>query len=583
MILAVRCDQPQFRSVSFTSGFNLIVAERESDSSDKDSRNGLGKTTLLRIIDFCLGSGYSKNIGVYKESLSGWTFILDLQLRGKKYTVYRNTDNYNIVHLEGDFEDWPIQPVTDDSGLHSLKIQQWRDLLGWAMFSIDVDLSDSWKYRPSFRSLISFFIRIGRESYVEPFVHNPKQLEWDKQINNTFLLGLGWEYASRWQLLRDRENALRQFRQIASSESSILPTILGTKGELEAERIRLDEQIKIEGQRLEQFKVHEQYDEIRQRADQLTRRMHEYVNQNFHDSRTIEFYENSLKEEKVDDTLVEALYREAGVVLPDNLLKRIDEVNLFHREVTANRRRFLESEINRLKNAINDRKHQIQLDEKEKVSFLRILNTHGALEEYNVMHERYQSLIAKRNDVLNRINALRKLDQEKAAIGIEREQILLDANADKDTNLDRLQHAISIFNSVSKYLYESPGSLIVDIEKTGYKFRIDILRSTSDGIQQIGQVFTYDLTLVQLWSMQQINPGFLVHDSSIFDGVDERQVALALRFAIEMSSKSNFQYICCLNSDNIPYKDLEDINIHQYIRLTLMDGSQEGSLLGIRF
>lgn len=55
--------------------------------------------------------------------------------------------------------------------------------------------------------------------------------------------------------------------------------------------------------------------------------------------------------------------------------------------------------------------------------------------------------------------------------------------------------------------------------------------------------------LAELWSTNKYSPGFLIHDSTIFDGVDERQRALALELAEKESRERRFQYICMLNSD----------------------------------
>jgi uncharacterized protein YydD (DUF2326 family) len=55
MIHAIRCDQPGFKTVKFFEGLNVVLAERSELATDKDSRNGLGKTTLIDIIHFCLG------------------------------------------------------------------------------------------------------------------------------------------------------------------------------------------------------------------------------------------------------------------------------------------------------------------------------------------------------------------------------------------------------------------------------------------------------------------------------------------------------------------------------------------------
>ena len=62
MIHAVRCNQPGFKDVTFRPGFNVVLAERSEEATKKDSRkNGLGKTTLIEIIHFCLGARATRN------------------------------------------------------------------------------------------------------------------------------------------------------------------------------------------------------------------------------------------------------------------------------------------------------------------------------------------------------------------------------------------------------------------------------------------------------------------------------------------------------------------------------------------
>jgi uncharacterized protein YydD (DUF2326 family) len=96
-------------------------------------------------------------------------------------------------------------------------------------------------------------------------------------------------------------------------------------------------------------------------------------------------------------------------------------------------------------------------------------------------------------------------------------------------------------------------------------------------------VFCYDLMLAQKWSTKNQCPGFIVHDSIIFDGVDERQRGRALELAAREAEQRGFQYICCLNSDNVPYKEFsQDFQFADYVRLTLTDESERGGLLGMR-
>ena len=54
----------EIRSIKFSNGLNLIVDET-IEYDKKSTGNNVGKTTVLRLVDFCLGSS-GKNI--YQDS-----------------------------------------------------------------------------------------------------------------------------------------------------------------------------------------------------------------------------------------------------------------------------------------------------------------------------------------------------------------------------------------------------------------------------------------------------------------------------------------------------------------------------------
>ena len=70
MIRSVRCNKDTFKTINFNPGFNVVTAERTKESSKKDSRNGLGKSTLIEIIQFCLGGNKGETLG--KPQLKDW-------------------------------------------------------------------------------------------------------------------------------------------------------------------------------------------------------------------------------------------------------------------------------------------------------------------------------------------------------------------------------------------------------------------------------------------------------------------------------------------------------------------------------
>ena len=92
-------NQPTFRSITFSAGVNIILADRSPTATNKDTTNALGKSTLIAIIDFCLGS--SLGAGLRAEALSEWSFTLDLTLAGKRISVTRSVASPGFVSFEG--------------------------------------------------------------------------------------------------------------------------------------------------------------------------------------------------------------------------------------------------------------------------------------------------------------------------------------------------------------------------------------------------------------------------------------------------------------------------------------------------
>lgn len=67
MIRAIRADNKMFKPAVFREGLNVVLAKRTIEATKRDSTNGLGKSALLEIINFCLGgrkgATLSKEIG----------------------------------------------------------------------------------------------------------------------------------------------------------------------------------------------------------------------------------------------------------------------------------------------------------------------------------------------------------------------------------------------------------------------------------------------------------------------------------------------------------------------------------------
>ena len=87
MIYKIWADDPRFKVVEFQPGFNVVTAEKTKESDPKDSRNGLGKTSLFAIIHFLLGS---PRLALQRaSSLEDWTFYGHFNIGGYECVVSR--------------------------------------------------------------------------------------------------------------------------------------------------------------------------------------------------------------------------------------------------------------------------------------------------------------------------------------------------------------------------------------------------------------------------------------------------------------------------------------------------------------
>lgn len=583
MIHAVRCNYDSFKAVEFRPGFNVVLADRTEESGSKDSRNGLGKSTLIEIIHFCLGSTLPTAKGLGSKNLRGWDFSLDLTLYNQVITVTRNTNDKSKVVIEGDTTSWPIQPK-EKEGQRILSLTNWKALLGNLLFDLPIDHEEQ-KFKPTFRSLISYFIRRGRDAFSTPFEHHRKQLEWEKQVNNAFLLGLAWEDARDLQLLKDRQKLLDDIKKLKkNTDTGVAIGIFGSLGELEALKVEVESQLRERKQTLSNFRVAPQYYELEANANRLTAEIHEATNNNIADKKLLEFYQSSLEAENEpypDD--VTHIYESVGIELPGLVVRRLEEVEIFHRILIENRRDFLSTEIARIERDISSRERLIREKTEERASLLEVLQTHGALEEYTRLQELYLETVADLNEIKKRIEELNRFEEGKSALKIEKERVLQRARSDYQERRVQVNRAIDLFNTNSRFLYDAPGRLIIDVGDNGFQFKVEINRDGSEGIDNM-KIFCYDLMLAQLWSERDPSPRILIHDSTIFDGVDERQVRLALEFADRESRRCGFQYICTLNSDMVPRSEFAaDFDFDSFVRLRLTDESDETGLLGILF
>ena len=588
MITAVTANVESFKDVTLGNGFNVVLAERTDDESsqtagDRHSTNGSGKTLLLEICQFCLGSDASRT-PLADDHIATWTFSIDLEVRERKLRVSRSLNEANRVLVAGDLADWPIKPRTDsDSGKSYFNVEDWTASLGAALYGLDLDSDDS-KFRPSFRTLVSYAIRRGLDAYGDPFNYFRGQRAWQKNVANAYFLGLDWRIYQQAQALRKSEEDVA--KAIEGINRAFIGGAFGDAsglGDLEARAINLEREVREAHEQLATFQVHPQYHEFEKEATDLTVSIHDLVADTVSDRETLEFYETAVREEvEADAEDIETVYGEVGVLFPEEVVRRLEEAQEFHEQLVRNRQAFLNDEIARLKVRIDGFESRVAKLTSSRANVLSFLKEHGALEEYT----RLQRVQSEQSEELGRlrgqIEQLRSYEESLGTIRVELEQLKLSGREDLDAKRGSWGRVVELFGQFTSELYEQPGQLVVDVATNGgLKLAVDIERGASQGVQEM-TVFCYDLAVATALAERGQGPRLLFHDSTIFDGVDPRQKATALRLAQRQCEAHEFQYLMCINQGDVPWKDLGDWNLSDFVRQELTDVG-DGGLLGIRY
>lgn len=581
MITSVSANKSTFKAVEFRPGLNLIIAERAAASTDFDSRNAVGKTTLLQIIHHCLGANISDHLRKPMLREDGWEFTLDLTTPSGIASVTRGIVNDRVAKVSGVSLPRYLEPELVGDGVQQVSIQALNVWLGQQLFNLPVEKPS--KYCPTFRNLISYFAR--REFEVAPYQFISGQPAWDRDVHNAYLLGLDWQPFTELKLLDDRKAVLRTVKQ--SIRDGVLRGPQGDPAVIESRRVRADQEIGELERQLQDFKVHPNYREIEEQATAFTAELRVKRNNGFRLRTTLRHYEESLAAEVAPaEGSVVGLFVAAQAELPDEIRKTIEQVEAFHQHVIHNRATFLREECESLKAQIAENEVEEARIAEKRAKALGIIDSFRALDEYNQLHERLADLRHERDKLAEALRQRREIDNTDDEIATERRQVISHGRREHEEQEAIRARAIEYFNNNSRALYGegSHGTLEISFTNRGsFSFNVDIQGEGSQGVEKM-KLFCFDLMLAQLWSSRGTTPGFLYHDSHIFDGVDDRQKAAALRLAAQQATKHGFQYICSFNSNDLPSQDLlGGLDLAAHTRLVLTDDGPRGKLLGHDF
>ena len=131
MIRKLDSDLESFKTLEFFKGLNILLADKSEGATDRQSRNGVGKTSFVDTVHFLTGGTAGEKSIFRSKALIDSVFDIQMNVGGEEFTVERSGTAPSKIYVNGPVEDWPIQPKFDeDRDVHEISNTNWCHTLG---------------------------------------------------------------------------------------------------------------------------------------------------------------------------------------------------------------------------------------------------------------------------------------------------------------------------------------------------------------------------------------------------------------------------------------------------------------------
>ncbi|MGN2367620.1 ABC-three component system protein [Actinotignum sp. UMB0459] len=554
----------RFKQLNFHDGLNIVLADKTAESTSGDSRNGAGKTSFIRILRYLLGGRLNKSLKI--QQLSQHSFWANLRLDGytKTTRIERPASPQTKVFIDGS----------------SAAVTEWRCKLAQLC-----SLPTSTKY-PTVGQL---FGQLARDYFEDPLKTYSSESNWASGIRIGFFLGFSPELLGKASAIAALEKN-RQALQKAMSDGSF-GNINLSESELRADLAQAREKRSRLESHLSVFRVDEQYADHQQEANHLSHAIRDLNDEGLSLEQRKRDIELTIAEEHppVTETArlkqLEKMYAEIGITLPEATTRRFSDVVAFHASVIRNRKLYLKSELHSVNRRLEEINSKRQTLDQKRARVMRLLQDSMALETFqHAQHEltEVDSLVSNLEQKLEFVQSVTKTRLHIRAMEAEAEAGLRTEIEDLGP---RLEAALVLFQKLGEEIYtDRKVSLLIEVTSKGTLRVIPkIDGDASAGIQGV-KTFLLDMVCVVTAIPLGRAPRILVHDSQLFDSMDDRQVASCLNIGARLADEVGFQYIVTLNSDRLTAAENEGFERRNYaIDPVLTDAGETGGLFGFRF
>jgi uncharacterized protein YydD (DUF2326 family) len=545
------------QSVNFVPGINIIYGKYSGDRDSKDI-NGIGKSSLVRLINFMLLSDSAEK----EFAKSKYDFLrseqhsltLEFEVNKKKYFIKRTFENTDDILLG-----------SSPQKLTEYKKSEILELLSGILFPVESE--SVYMQGNRFRSLMQFFIKDdiqakGRTEAIDFLSFSANAAE--KATYNFFLLGLPTknlisfnEVSKEYKRYSDALKTLQEKLKIESGR---------TVEEYRSEKIKIEANINTLRKRLSGYNFTDSHKEVEKKLGDIITKINEKSQEYHAVSQKLKNLRESFQlNSDIDTRQIQKLYDEVLDNFGAAVKKTLDEITHFKSEILENRNKFLVQKEREFEESIDQIFKELSKLEEGRSKLLKELNERGVLDKLESTYEALineQSSLERQNQILIQVDDYNRiLSDQEIVLSETRRDILADIQHNQKT-LDQLRELFLEILTSAIFIDQENSVGYFDIKvsqqnrKATLPFKIDVTIPKSSSLgQEVLQTIAYDLMIfIHAIDQQRKIPDFLIHDG-VFHGMSHKTMVNILNFIYRkhllLYSKRNFQYIATFSEDEV--------------------------------
>lgn len=524
----------KFVPIDFSPGLNVVLGEvRLPKNKEKDTHN-LGKTTLGRVLDFCLLAGRDPKFFLFKHDdlFKDFVFFLELELlSGSFLTIRRAVDEASKISFkQTDRPGADLSRLTAASWDHSaVSFEKAKSLLDGYL-----DLRDLKPW--PFRKLLGYLVR-SQEDFRDVF-HLKKfagpHADWKPFLARI----LGFDAAIIEDLYANEDELARKTEEETIVRADV-SSKLGDLSKIEGLLHLKQEEAKKKQRLLESFDFREaDVATIRHIVDDLDAQIAHLNGERYSLALNHKKLTSALKDASIifDPERAAVLFAEAGILFNGQLRHDFEQLIAFNRAITDERRGYLQDELAEVNTELLRVGETLQALGQQRSEALSFLKSADVFEKYRRSAD---ELVTLRADILalerqrahmGRLQGLRTeiraLDQKHQEIQDSIEADVKRRNSDNSSLFSQIR---LFFSEIVEQVIDRKALLSVTPNKHGHlDFNAEILDDSGNATSaDLG--FTYRKLLCVAFDLALLRahvpgryPRFVFHDG-VLESLDDRK------------------------------------------------------------